>query len=151
MPTETKKTNLGRSRSDTLNMRIDPRLKYLADLAARESQRTLSGFIEWAIKRALTPEAMREDESNVSEPLGPMQPKPLWGEGFWNVDEADRAFLLASRRDLQSIEEQLFFKLFLTHMELSKKKASLKEFREFYKSVYVDGKAIKADASEGGE
>jgi hypothetical protein len=129
--------------SETLNMRIDPKLKFLAELAARESQRTLSGFIEWAIKRALTPGAMQEDEPNVSE-----QPKPLWMEGLWDVDEADRFFKLASRQDLMSIEQQRFFKFFMLHMEYTGKKATLKAFREFWNTPGIDTKHLK---TEGGE
>jgi len=132
--------------SETLNMRIDPKLKYLAELAARDTQRTLSGFIEWAIRRALTPAAMQEDEPNVSE-----QPRPLWMEGMWDVDEADRTFLLASRPDLMTIEQQRFFKFFMLHMEHTNKKATLKAFREFWNTPGIDTKHLKPELSEGDE
>ena len=147
MPTPKKPANP--SRSETVTVRLNPRIHYLATLAARSHQRTLSSFIEWAVTRALTPSLMDEREANVTAPLGPVEPKPLWGLEFWDVSEADRAFKLASRPDLQSFDEQMFFKLFLTHMELTKKAASLKNFREFYQAVYKDGK--KTASSEGDE
>jgi hypothetical protein len=137
----TEKTKMDRGRSTMLNMRIDPKLKYLAEIASREQRRSLSSFIELAIRRALTIEAMTDAEPKVaSDPLKKQQQQPMWGEGFWDVDEADRAFKLATRPDLLTFAEQQFFKLFMTHMELSGKPASLKSFREFYKAVYVDGK-----------
>jgi hypothetical protein len=39
------------SRSETVTVRLDPKLRYLAELAARLHRRTLSSYIEWAIKR----------------------------------------------------------------------------------------------------
>jgi hypothetical protein len=137
-------------RTKTVGVRLDPKIHYLAELAARYQQRTLSGFIEWAVTRALTPVGMQEDESNVSEPLGPMQPKRLWMEGMWDVDEADRIFLLASRPDLMTIEHQRFFKFFMLHMESIGKPASQKAFREFWNSPGIDTTHLKT-APDGGE
>jgi hypothetical protein len=41
------------SRSETVTVRLDPKLNYLCDLAARGQRRTKSSFIEWAIDNAL--------------------------------------------------------------------------------------------------
>ena len=40
------------SRSETVTVRLDPRLRYLAELAARLHRRTLSSYVEWEIGRA---------------------------------------------------------------------------------------------------
>ncbi len=137
MPTVTKKADLGRSRSDTLNMRIEPKVKYLAELAARETQRTLSGFIEWAIKRALTVEAMAEDEPTPGTAFIVKQAAPLYNEGFWDVDESDRFFKLASfRPDLLIISEQRLWKLFTS--KYIGKKYTLKDFREFWNDPSIN-------------
>lgn len=148
MPTATKKADLGRSRSDTLNMRIEPKVKYLAELAARETQRTLSGFIEWAIKRALTVEAMAEDEPTSGTAFIIKQAAPLYNEGFWDVDESDRFFKLASfRPDLLTIEEQRMWKLFQLCATDGK---GIQAFRDFWNHPMIDTKHL-AVASEGGE
>ena len=138
MPTKTKKTDLGRSRSDTLNMRIDPKLKYLATLGARELDLTLSRFIERAIERALTAEAMQDGDSVPS--------KPFYNEGFWDEAEADRFFMLANfRHDLLIISEQRLWKLFTSHY--IGKKYTLKDFRAFWNDPSINTSHL----SEGGE
>ena len=137
-------------RSKAIGIRLDAKIHYLAQLAAQEQQCTLNKFIEKAVIKALSAEAMREDV-NVTEPNGPVEPKPLWMEGLWSPDEATRFFLLGSRTDLMTIEQQRFFKLFTLHMELSGKPAGLKAFREFWNSVGTDAKHLKAPASEGGK
>ncbi len=42
-----------RGRVHGLTVRLDPRLRYLADIAARKQRRTLASFIEWAIEQSL--------------------------------------------------------------------------------------------------
>ncbi len=41
------------SRTETVTVRLDPRLNYLCELAGRAQRRTKSGFIEWAVQRAI--------------------------------------------------------------------------------------------------
>lgn len=41
------------NRSETVTVRLDPRLNYLTELAGRAQRRTKSSFIEWAIKEAI--------------------------------------------------------------------------------------------------
>jgi predicted transcriptional regulator len=40
-------------RSEVVTIRLDPRLKFGADMAAAKCRRTLSSFTEWAIEEAL--------------------------------------------------------------------------------------------------
>ena len=69
------------SRSETVQVRLDPKLKFAADLAARKHRRTISSFIEWAVDKAVNEISvgLKEDES-------------AWQvtESVWNVDEAER-------------------------------------------------------------
>ena len=120
-------------RTKTVGVRLDPKIHYLAELAARYQQRTLSGFIEWAVTRALTPGTIQENEPALSE-----EAKPLWMEGLWSVDEAERTFLLASRPDLMTIEQQRFFRLFMYHVESVGEKANLAAFRKFWESPDIN-------------
>lgn len=41
------------NRSETVTVRLDPRLNYLAELAGRAQRRTKSSFIEWAVQQAI--------------------------------------------------------------------------------------------------
>jgi len=49
------------NRSETVTIRLDPKLRYLTELAARQQRRTLSSFIEWAIDSALKDVVLREE------------------------------------------------------------------------------------------
>ena len=46
------------ARSETVTVRLAPKLRYLAELAARKQRRTLSSFIEWAIEETLETESV---------------------------------------------------------------------------------------------
>ena len=93
------------NRTQTVTLRLDPRLRYLTELAARTQRRTTSGFIEWAIEQSLDQVVVRSgDDCNTT----------LAGEAFelWDVDEADRFIKLATRYPyLLSHEEQIAWKL----------------------------------------
>lgn len=91
------------NRSETVTVRLDPKLRYLADLAARKQRRTLSSYIEWAIEDSLgrTNLYSNSDISLADE-----------SANLWDVDEADRFAKLALRHpDLLTHEEQVRWKL----------------------------------------
>jgi len=93
------------SRSETVTVRLDPKLRYLAELAARLHRRTLSSYIEWSIKEALDSEALRNNEG-VRDTIGTA------AEFLWDVDDADRFAKLALRYPhLLTHEEQVRWKL----------------------------------------
>jgi hypothetical protein len=98
------------SRSETVTVRFDPKLRYLCELAARRNRRTLSSFIEATVKAAIDEEPLR--------PVG----TPTWvvtnhtvgneAEYLWDVDEADRLGKLALRYpDLLTHDEEVLWKL----------------------------------------
>lgn len=129
----------GRQRSDSLNMRIDPKLKFLAELAAKELDITLSKFVERAIRRALTPSAMGEDEPNVLDPNGPRVKPPLWNEGLWDKDEVNRFFYRASLRpDLLDEKEQRLWKFYTLHMAHTGEQISLPSFQAFWNNPAIN-------------
>ena len=91
------------ARSETVTVRLDPKLRYLADLAARKQRRTLSSYIEWAIEDSLHRIQLysTEGESLADE-----------SAALWDVDESDRFAKLALRHpDLLTHEEQVRWKL----------------------------------------
>jgi len=95
-------------RSETVTIRLDPKLRYLASLAARKQHRTLSSFIEWTIAETLKHIALRDfdekDEKAVSVAVE--------AESLWDVDEADRfAKLAMSHPEMLNHHEQIVWKL----------------------------------------
>jgi hypothetical protein len=95
------------ARTETVTVRLDPRLRYLAELAARKQRRTLSSFIEWSIEDALKRVSLGglpgrragasiDDEANA----------------LWDIDEADRFIRLGfGYPELLTYDEQRIWKL----------------------------------------
>lgn len=108
MPDEKRKKGGGSklSRSQTVTVRLDPKLRYLAELAARKQRRTLSSFIEWAIEESLRDVVLRV---NDGEP-----PHTVAGQAklLWDVDEPDRFVQLAFLYpEMLTHDEQVLWKL----------------------------------------
>ena len=98
------------SRSETVTVRLDPKLRYLAELAARLHRRTLSSYIEWAIKASLDDEPLRP--AGLSGLVATDATIGSEAEYLWDVDEADRFAKLALRYPhLLTHEEQVVWKL----------------------------------------
>jgi hypothetical protein len=128
----TQKTKAERHRFDTLNMRIDPKLKYLAEIAAREQERTLTSFIERAVRSALTPESVQEEPTPGTE-IKTRRVLPMWMDGLWDVDEADRFFLLATiRPDLLTVAEQTTWKVLCNTLTDKGGEINLSRFRALW-------------------
>lgn len=80
--TTTGKTPPKGNRSDNLNLRFDPRLKYLAGIQARNERRTLSHLVENAVEAYLA-------QSGIT--IGGKKQSLLdWPEPLWSIDEAER-------------------------------------------------------------
>jgi hypothetical protein len=88
------------SRSETVTVRLDQRLKYLAELAARKQRRTLSSFIEWAIEESLGTVFLTDADMERDVSL-----KKLAAD-LWDCDTPDRFAKLA-----------IFYPEMLTHTE----------------------------------
>ena len=91
------------SRSETVTVRLDPKLRYLAELAARLHRRTLSSYVEWAIEASLGSSLLTSDPHE----------KSIKGDSeyLWDVDDADRFAKLALRYpQLLTHEEQVRWK-----------------------------------------
>jgi hypothetical protein len=93
------------SRSEVVTVRLDPKLRYLAELAARKQRRTLSSFIEWAIEQSLADVKLTETSTVADE-----------APSLWDVDECDRFVKLALRDEsLLNYREQLLWKRIQEH------------------------------------
>jgi len=92
-------------RTETISVRLEPRTRYLAELAARAQRRTLSSFIEFAIDNALVGIALNDTEGkyhNLKES----------GSQLWDVFTPDKFVKLALRfPELLNHHEQILWKL----------------------------------------
>lgn len=94
--------NLGRTQS--VSVRLDPKLRFALELAGRKQRRTTSNFIECAIDDALK-NTMIPDSMGGEEPLSDLVNR------VWDVDEADRVINLGlSFSDLLTHDEARIWK-----------------------------------------
>ena len=95
------------ARSETVTVRLDPQLRYLAELAALKQRRTVSSFIEWAIEDSLSRVYLQEGYGNgLSTSVADVAAK------LWDVDDADRfAKLALTYPELLTHDEQKRWKL----------------------------------------
>jgi len=97
------------SRSVTVTVRLDPKLRYLVEIAARCQRRTVSSYIEWAVLESLSgirlPDGMGGN-GNVIEFVSDK------ADQLWSVDESERLARLAILHPaLLNHDEQLLWKL----------------------------------------
>jgi hypothetical protein len=101
------------SRSMTVTVRLDPKLRFAAELAARKQRRTVSSFIEWAIEDSLNRFLLFEGDSITNEPAVTTMDATTY---IWDVDEMERFVNLAfSYPELQTHDEQILWKLICLH------------------------------------
>jgi uncharacterized protein (DUF1778 family) len=92
-------------RTETVTLRLDPRLRYLTELAARRQRRTVSSFIEWAIEHALSDVILGEDARGLVN-------VDLAAFLLWDPHEADRfAKLALYYPELLTYDEEVLWKL----------------------------------------
>lgn len=126
------------SRAGQLNADIEPKLLFLARLAARHKGQTLAEFIEDALKLALSPEAVDKDEPTYGPDFKPKQDTPLRFEKMWvdtgkqDKDAAARLFLVA-REDINLIapKQRALFHHIVTELIKQNKKVTLNNFVNF--------------------
>ncbi len=97
------------NRSETVTVRLDPKLNYLCELASRAKRRTKSSFIEWAVAEALG--NININDRDTLESSGNQSLKNL-APILWHVDEADRVVALSlAAPNLLTHEEQMIWRL----------------------------------------
>ena len=98
-----RKSKTGTPRTEVFAMRFDPKLKYLAEIAARKQRRSMANFVEWAIEEALKSVYLieRSDYNNQGETVTDATSK------LWALDESDRLIRLATNfPELLTYDEQ---------------------------------------------
>jgi hypothetical protein len=93
-------------RTEIIQVRLDPKLRFAAELAAMKQRRALSSFAEWAIEKAVK-------QVTITQALGatPMTAHDVTVE-VWDVEEADRFAKLAFKfPELFTHDEEYLWKL----------------------------------------
>ena len=95
------------SRSEITSVRLDPKLRYLAELGAKKQRRTVSSYIEWAVEKSLEQVVLSVGDRN--EPDDTLASEAA---NLWDIDESERFIKLAIRYpDLLDQAEQERWKL----------------------------------------
>jgi hypothetical protein len=121
------------ARTAVTTLRFEPRIRYLADLAARIQRRNLTDFLEWSIEEVLKTIQIKagdnpygdNNEPSYGDAPNEWTAKPRQASVFdnsiaarshelWDVDEADRFIKLATKfPHLLDYEEQQLWKRIL--------------------------------------
>ena len=105
-------------KSEVIGVRLDPKQRYLAEVAARQHRQSLSGFIDWAIQKALAQVELGPKSETVAEKASVL----------WDVDEPDRLAKLAfNYPHLLSYEEQVIWKMVTEDPEYWTPESTLEE------------------------
>ncbi len=95
-------------RTEVFAMRLDPKLKYLAEIAARKQRRSLANFVEWALDEALANVKLVDDPEGKSQAARSVLDE---ANKLWDLEPSDRLIKLAeSYPDLLTYEEQKIWK-----------------------------------------
>lgn len=150
MAEKNRKAKAGVPRTEVFAMRLDPKLKYLAEIAARKQRRSLANFVEWAIEEALKGVPLAEADINGNRPTVANVATQLWA-----LDEPERLRNLTTHYpDLLSYDEQLVWRVICEHSTYN---SGTKRISRFVDEQLVDAELvracwpeIKAYALEGG-
>ena len=97
------------ARSETVTVRLDPKLRYLAELAARKQRRTVSSFIEWAVEQSFSSVPLYQGTGYNGDDSVTIEHEAA---RLWDIDESERFIKLAiSYPDLLTHEEQVRWKV----------------------------------------
>jgi hypothetical protein len=113
MTEETSKSKRGSPKTEVFGMRLDPKMKYLAEIAARKQRRSLANFVEWAIDQALRNVNLHEPQEGANN-----SHCSVAGSGgyLWSMEEADRLINLATAfPELLTYMEQAIWQIIGEH------------------------------------
>lgn len=91
------------SRTEIVQARLTPKVRYMAELGARKHRRTLSSFIEWAVAKSLN--SVNCDDGTETISIADKAAE------LWDVDADERLAKLARiYPELMTYEEQVRWK-----------------------------------------
>ncbi|HBA67163.1 MAG TPA: hypothetical protein DCZ48_13485 [Methylococcaceae bacterium] len=90
-------------------MRLDPKLRYLTEIAARKHRRTISSFIEWAVEASLRDVRLYQGTGYQGDEDITVEDE---SKDLWDIDESERFARLAIKYpELLTHQEQEIWKL----------------------------------------
>ena len=131
-----------RRKPDAYSLRLDPRLRFAAELAAEKERRTLASLIEWAIDQAVRQISVVNQDERLVSALKVSQ-------DVWNEDEVVRFLLLAKQYptlltvDQHRLRDLIFRNpLFSTEQSSPVLKIDVEKVREHWETLnkFVAGK-----------
>jgi hypothetical protein len=126
MTDKRRKSHDGSPRTEVFAMRLDPKLKYLAEIASRKQRRSLANFVEWAVERALS-----EVPLNAMGDSGQAVTVADKAAQLWGLDEVTRLVNLATLYpDLLTYEEQRIWDVICQYSTRVKGTTKRVRFRE---------------------
>lgn len=91
-------------RKELTSLRLEPQVKYLAEIASRVQRRSLTNYIEWAIEECLKQAPIRPGGRSIADLMLEL----------WDVNEPERLIKLAGiAPELLTHDEQLIFKILI--------------------------------------
>jgi hypothetical protein len=127
------------ARTETVQVRLDPKLRFAADLAAAKERRTLSSFIEWAVERAV-----QNVSVTINKEGNPVSAATVIDK-VWDADTSDRFVNLAWHYpELLTHDEQRKWKFIFVTAEFWQS-TPLLELDENLRSQGVILKAMRDD------
>ncbi|RFC36643.1 MAG: hypothetical protein DID92_2727743581 [Candidatus Nitrotoga sp. SPKER] len=110
MTEKKRKTTAGAPRTEVFAMRFDPKLKYLAEIAARKQRRSMANFVEWAVEQALNNVCLVETKDGSKASVADS------ATTLWALDDSDRLIKLATNfPELLSYDEQVIWRVICEH------------------------------------
>lgn len=132
---------MAKTKSETFSVRLEPKTRYLAELAARSQGRSLANFIQMAVERAL-------ENTEVQTYARPNQAIPVLSSEFvelvWDVDEPERLVKLAlAYPELMTFDEQVIYKRLLRDYLMDDARAPYTEHHFDWPRISTDWKQLK--------
>lgn len=110
-----KKKTRKMTKSEVIGVRLDPKLRLAAELAAGKERRSLSSFIEWAVEGAVKQVLVSQQYNAFIDKVENMTAMEVVNV-TWDVDEADRFTKRALQfSSLLTHDEQRLWKLICEH------------------------------------
>jgi hypothetical protein len=103
-------TRSGKAKSETISVRLDARLRYLVELAARRQRRTLSSYVAWAVEDSLSRVLITEEVDPRGNSMGKSVSEVAMA--LWDPEGPERLVRLALQYpELLTYHEQILWRL----------------------------------------
>lgn len=100
-------------RKEATSVRLEPKVKYLVEIAARIQRRSVTNYIEWALEESLRNITL---EDNMSDNFGNKVTLDYLKDYLWDINESKRFMILTLNYPvLLTFEEQKLWEIISNH------------------------------------